>query len=248
MPMWSRQNDEASRLRHAALTAHHKVQAQVRSQELRQSRRITIRTGAGLAASASGRKPSPYPAEGGSLWIERVAVHTPGRRLPCIAGLTVRQETHHVINLGLRQRQRLHVLVEPGVSDSIALVVMIYDIPQCLHRPVVEVRPGHEDISQTRRLERGDITLLFRNEEAPEDRHLARDRRGVDGRQMSLRQLALSLLRQGGYVMPKDSDANVVNIVIHEEGYIRLIVRQCMAEVAAGLGVEQFPTAFDRVA
>src|ERR1700674_4763927 len=67
--------------------------AQLRSQELRQSRRITIRTEAALAASASGRKPAPYPAEGGSLWIERVAVDTPGRRSPCIAGLSVRQET-----------------------------------------------------------------------------------------------------------------------------------------------------------
>ena len=59
----------------------------------------------------------------------------------------------------------------------------------------MEVGPGHEDISQARRLERRDITLLPRDEEAPEDRLLARDRCGVDSRQISLRQLALSLLR-----------------------------------------------------
>src|SRR5262249_4694949 len=65
---------------------------------------------------------------------------------------------------------------------------------------------------------------------------------------MSLRQLTLSLLRQGGYVMPENSDANVVKIVIHEERCIPLIVGQSMAEVATGLGVEQFPPAFGRVA
>ena|SRR6516162_971390 len=48
--------------------------------------------------------------------------------------------------------------------------------------------------------------------------------------------------------MAEDSDADVVKIVIHQEGRIRLIVRQSMAEVATGLGVEQFPTALGRVA
>jgi hypothetical protein len=65
---------------------------------------------------------------------------------------------------------------------------------------------------------------------------------------MSLRQLALGLLRQRGYVMPEDSDSNVVKIVIDEERCIPLIVRQSMAEVATGFSIEQFPTAFGRVA
>jgi hypothetical protein len=42
---------------------------------------------------------------------------------------------HYIVDLGLRQRQRLHVLVEPGVRDAIALVVMIHHTPQRLHRP-----------------------------------------------------------------------------------------------------------------
>ena len=63
-----------------------------------------------------------------------------------------------------------------------------------------------------------------------------------------MRQLALGLPRQRGYVMPEDTDANVVKVVIHEEGYVPLIVRQSMAEVATGFGIEQFPTAFGRVA
>src|SRR5579863_2791734 len=57
------------------------------------SRPITVRAEGAVAGSASGRKPAPYPAVGGSLGIERVAVHTPGRRLPCIAGSSARQET-----------------------------------------------------------------------------------------------------------------------------------------------------------
>ena len=59
----------------------------------------------------------------------------------------------------------------------------------------MEVGRRHQNISQARRFEGRDITLLPCNEEAPEDRHLARDRRGVDSRQMSLRQLAFGLLR-----------------------------------------------------
>src|SRR5258708_13108839 len=47
--------------------------------------------------------------------------------------------------------------------------------------------------------------------------------------------------------MPDDADADVVKVVIHEKRYIPLIVGQSMAEVATGLGIEQFPTAFGRV-
>src|SRR6516165_9620269 len=65
---------------------------------------------------------------------------------------------------------------------------------------------------------------------------------------MSLRQITLSLLRQGADTMPDDSDANVVKIIIGEDGHIPLLIRQSMAEIAAGLAVEQFPTAFGRVA
>jgi len=58
------------------------------------------------------------------------------------------KKRHHVIDFRLRQYQRLHVLVEPRVSYSITLVIMVHCVPQCLHRPVVEVRPGHKDVSQ----------------------------------------------------------------------------------------------------
>src|SRR6201999_3881308 len=65
---------------------------------------------------------------------------------------------------------------------------------------------------------------------------------------MSLRQLALSLLRQGDHAMAEDADTDVMKIVVHEESCIRLVARQSVAEVATGLGVEQPPTALGRVA
>ena len=48
--------------------------------------------------------------------------------------------------------------------------------------------------------------------------------------------------------MPEDSDTNVMKIVVDEEGCIPLIFRQGMAELTTGLGIEQFPTAFGRIA
>ena len=112
----------------------------------------------------------------------------------------------------------------------------------------MEVRPGHKDISHVRRLEGSDIVLLFRNEEAPERRYLTLDRSVVDILQISLRQIALCLLPQGDDMMAEDSDAGVMEIVISEDCYIPLFVRQSMAQVAPGLGIEQFPAAFGRVA
>src|SRR6266403_522222 len=49
-------------------------------------------------------------------------------------------------------------------------------------------------------------------------------------------------------MMSEDSDAYVMKIIISEDSYVSLVVRQCMAQVTAGLGIEQFPTAFGRVA
>jgi len=65
--------------------------------------------------------------------------------------------------------------------------------------------------------------------------------------QMSLRQIALCLPRQRGDMMPEDSDADVMELVIGEDGYISLIFRQSVAQVAPGLGVEQLPTTFGRI-
>src|SRR5258706_13263598 len=49
-------------------------------------------------------------------------------------------------------------------------------------------------------------------------------------------------------MMPEDSDPNVVKIIIHEKSLMPLIVRQSMTFATAGLGVEQFPTVFGRLA
>src|SRR5262249_41182716 len=77
---------------------------------------------------------------------------------------------------------------------------------------------------------------------------LACDCRAIDIRQLSLRQLPLSLLRQRADTMPEDSDANVVKIVVNKKGCIPLIIRQSMAKETTGLAIEQFPTAFGRLA
>jgi hypothetical protein len=60
--------------------------------------------------------------------------------------------------------------------------------------------------------------------------------------------LALGLPRRLEDIMPEDSDPNVVKIIIHEKSLVPLIVRQGMAFVTAGLGIEQFQTAFGGVA
>ena len=76
-----------------------------------------------------------------------------------------REKRDQVIDLSLRQRQRLNVFIKPWVRYSVALVVVIQDIPQRLLRPVIEIRRSQQHISQVRRLERRDIAVVFRNEE-----------------------------------------------------------------------------------
>src|SRR5262249_59648940 len=83
---------------------------------------------------------------------------------------------------------------------------------------------------------------------ASENPHLARDRSGFDTGHMALRQVALGLLRQRTDTVPQDADADVVKIIVHEERRIPMIVRQSVAAIAAGLGVEQFPAALGRFA
>src|SRR4029077_8679146 len=80
-----------------------------------------------------------------------------------------------------------------------------------------------------------------------QNRHLARDRRSINVRHMSLRKLMLGLLRQRTDAVSENPDPNVVKIVIGEDRDISLIIRQRVTKIAAGLGVEQFPTAFGRV-
>ena len=54
----------------------------------------------------------------------------------------------------------------------------------------------------------------------------------VDTRQMSLRHLALSLLRQRADTMPEDSDADVVKVIVGERRYIPLVIHQGVAGIA----------------
>ena len=49
-------------------------------------------------------------------------------------------------------------------------------------------------------------------------------------------------------MMPDDFDADVMKIIISEDGDILLFLRQSVAQIAAGLGVEQFPATLGLVA
>src|SRR5436190_12898900 len=53
-----------------------------------------------------------------------------------------REERDEVVDVALRQRQRLDVLVEPGIFQAIALVVVVHDVPKGFLRAVVKVGPG----------------------------------------------------------------------------------------------------------
>jgi hypothetical protein len=112
----------------------------------------------------------------------------------------------------------------------------------------VEVGPCHHDVSQVGRLECRNVTLPFCDEKTSQNRHLALDRCDIDIRRMSLRKLMFRLLCQRTNTMSEDSDADVMKVIVGKRRYIALVVRQGMAEVAAGLGIEQFPAAFGRVA
>jgi len=82
---------------------------------------------------ASRQMPAPYPVAGGSLWIKRVVVRTPGHRASCIAGWSARQE----MLPGPRSRAPSGPTAgcprRATVTFSVPLVVVVYDVPQCLH-------------------------------------------------------------------------------------------------------------------
>jgi len=63
-----------------------------------------------------------------------------------------------------------------------------------------------------------------------------------------LRKLMFGLLCQRTNAMSEDPDADVVKVIIGKRRYIALVVRQGVAEVAAGLAIKEFPTPFGRVA
>ena len=58
-----------------------------------------------------------------------------------------REKSNNVVDILLRQRQRLHVFIEPRVLQSIAFIVVVQDVPQRLLRTVVKVRPCEQQVA-----------------------------------------------------------------------------------------------------
>ncbi len=78
-----------------------------------------------------------------------------------------REESDNVVNVSLRQGEWLHVFVEPGILQPVALVVVVHDIPKRHLRTVVKVGPRHQHVAQVRCLEGGNVSFLLCDEEAP---------------------------------------------------------------------------------
>jgi hypothetical protein len=125
------------------------------------------RTGARATAGRSGfcrlwtegaRRVALRPLRARNLTLARQFL---GPQFAVMAAGQRREERDQVVDLRLRQRQRLDVLVEMGILQTIALVVVIDDIPQRLLRAVVKVRTGHQYVADVRCLEGGSIGLLL---------------------------------------------------------------------------------------
>ena len=66
-----------------------------------------------------------------------------------------------MIDVAFRQRQRMDVLIKPGIREPIALVVVVHHVPKGLLRAIVEVRPRDQHVSQAGRFEGGDVGFLL---------------------------------------------------------------------------------------
>src|SRR5437588_707621 len=172
---------------------------------------------------------------------------------PAAAGLAVLragergEEGDEIVDLALGEGEWLHVLVEPGVLQPVALVVMVDHVPERRLRAVVEVRCRHQHVAQARRLERGGVRLFARDEEAAEHRELRPDRRAVDRLERAGRELPLGRAPGAGDIVGKDADADVVIVEVGEVSRVALALAWRMALVAARLGIEALPAALRRV-
>ena len=117
-----------------------------------------------------------------------------------------REESDEIVDIFLRQRKRLDVLVEVGILQSIALVVVIYDVPERLLRSIVKVRSRHQYVAQVRRLEGGDIELFLGDEKAAQRGHIRLNSRPIDGARVSRFYELLGMPSEGNHIVPDDAD------------------------------------------
>ena len=81
----------------------------------------------------------------------------------------------------------------------------------------MKVRPGHQHISDVRRLERGNVLLLLGDEKAAQRRHVGLNGGAIDGRRIARLDELLGLARQRDDVVPDNADADVMKIVVRED-------------------------------
>ena len=75
-------------------------------------------------------------------------------------------EGDDVIDIPLGQGERLDILIEIGILQPVALVVVIHDVPECQLRAVVKIRTCNQYVSQIWRLEGGNVGLFLGDQEA----------------------------------------------------------------------------------
>ena len=81
-------------------------------------------------------------------------------------------ERDEIIDLWLRQGEGLDVFVKVRVLETVALVVMIDDIPQRLLRAVMKIGPRHQYVANVRCLEGGNIGLFLGDQKPAKDREV----------------------------------------------------------------------------
>ena len=108
----------------------------------------------------------------------------------------------------------------------------------------MEIRSRHEYVAQVRCLEGGSCRILLRDEKAPERRHIGLNGGLIDGDGVARIDEPLGLTRQEYDVVPDDTDAYVMEIIIRKEGNVAFFFRQRVTFIAAAAGVEYLPATF----
>ena len=102
---------------------------------------------------------------------------------------------------------------------------MVDHVPKRRLRTVVKVRPGHQHVSDVRRLEGGSVLLLLGDEKTAQRRHVGLNGGAIDRRRIARLDELLGLARQRDDVVSDDADADVVKGVVREDRDVPLGIR-----------------------
>jgi hypothetical protein len=89
-----------------------------------------------------------------------------GPLFPILRARQRREEGDEIVDLGFSQGEGLDVFVEIRVLQTVALVVVVNDIPQRLLRAAMKIRSGHQDVAYIGCPEGGNIGLFLGNQKA----------------------------------------------------------------------------------